>query len=403
METHSHTDPHEAAHGAAAHASPHAVPAGELDLFSFVLLLRKHLWRILGMAILGFIAASVYTLMVKPRYVAATSVVIPRSASVTNLTLQSIGGLDLLGGGFEIYIDIMKSRTVEEDMIRDLNLLDRWKLKDPRVAEGRLAAGSKFAAAPEGLLTITYEDEDPKLAATIANQYLVELKELNNRLTLTSATQQRKFYEQQMLQEKNALEDAEDALERTQEKTGTIEPAAQVAANIGATEGLRAQLRGKQIELAAALQSETEQNPNVIRLRAEIAGLSGQIQAEQTGAGGLASGPASAEAPSRTLTVGRATRDVKFHETQFESLQRQVELAKSQEAKDFSQVETLDSADVPNQKSWPPRTQYSLLGFMVGGTLGVLLTLLEALAKTVMRNPTNQERYRSLVAGRRTE
>ena len=321
---------------------------------------------------------------------------------MTNLSLQSIGGLDLLGGGFEIYIDIMKSRTVQEDMIRDLHLLDRWKIKDPRAAEGRLAARSKFAAAPEGLLTISFEDEDPKMAADVANQYLVELKDLNNRLTLTSATQQRKFFEQQMLAEKNALEDAEEALERSQEKTGTVEPTAQVAASIGATENLRAQLRAKQIELESVLQGETEQNPNVVRLRADIAGLSGQIGAIQNGGGGIASGPPSAEAPARTLTLGRAARDVKFHEAQFESLQRQVELAKSQEAKDFSQVETLDSADVPNRKSWPPRTQYTILGFMLGGVLGVVLTLFEALARTVMKNPANQDRYHALVAGRRS-
>ena len=379
----------------------HAPAAGELDLFSFVLLLRSHLWRIIGCSLLGLAIAATYTMLAKPRYIASTSVVIPHSASASTLTLQSIGGLDLLGGGFEIYIDVMRSRTVQEDLVRDLKLLDRWKLKDPRAAEGLLAARSKFGAAPEGLLTISYEDEDPKTAADVANQYLVELKELNNRLTLTSATQQRKFYEQQMLVEKNALEDAEDVLERTQEKTGTVEPNAQVAANIGATEGLRAQLRARQIELDSALEGETEQNPNVIRLRAEIAGLSGQVQAMQSGGGGVASGPGSAEAPARTLTLGRATRDVRFHEGQFESLQRQVELAKSQEAKDFSQVETLDSADVPNHKSWPPRTQYTLIGAMVGAVIGVLLTLLEALVRTVMTNPTNQDRYRTLVSGRR--
>ena len=205
-----------------------------------------------------------------------------------------------------------------------------------------------------------------------------------------------------MMAEKNALEDAEDALERSQEKTGTVEPDAQVQANIGATEGLRAQLRAKQIELESVLQGETEQNPNVIRLRAEVAGLSGQIEAMQHGGGGVASGPPSADAPSRVLTLGRATRDVKFHEASFESLQRQVELAKSQEAKDFSQVEILDTADVPAAKSWPPRGQYCMVGLLLGGVLGVVLTLLEELARTVMKNPTNQERYKALRDNRRT-
>ena len=378
-----------------------ATPPGELDLFSFVLLLRQHLWRIAVFALLGFVVAAIYSLRVKPRYTATTTVVIPRgNAASANLAVQAIGGLDLLGGGFEIYIDIMKSRTVADDLIRDLDLLHRWNMGDKEAAEGMLAARSSFGATPEGLLVVTVEDEDPKLASAIANQYLVDLQELNHRLSITSAGQLRRYYEQQLVAEKNALADAEVALEQSQVKTGLVAPGAQVQANISTTEGLRANLHARQIELDSLRQGFTDQNPNVVRLRAEIAGLEGQLSAQQSGSDSNAELPAS-QIPARTLAFVRASREVKFHEALFDSLQHEVEVAKEQEAKDFSQIEVLDDAEVPRHKSWPPRSRFSLLGMLSGALIGIFLTLVEQVLRTVMGNSQNQQRYRALVAGKR--
>ena len=252
----------------------------------------------------------------------------------------------------------------------------------------------------EGLLQVTVEDEDPQLAATIANSFLTELEGLNHQLSITSAGLQRKYFEQQMVQEKNALEDAEVALQQSQEKNGSLEPQVQASVSLGASEGVRAQLRAKQVELEALLQGETEQNPEVKRTRAEVAQLEGQLGALQSG-GGVAEGTPANKAPAQELAFVRATREVKFHETLFEGLQRQYEIFKEQEAKDFSQIEVLDPAEAPRTKSWPPRSRFSLIGLFVGAVLGVALTLLRALSRTVMSNPTNRTRAQALISGKK--
>ncbi len=66
---------------------------------------------------------------------------------------------------------------------------------------------------------------------------------MNEGLAITSAGQQRLYFEREMIREKNALADAEVELKKTQETTGILSPLTQVAGNLGAIEQTRAQLR----------------------------------------------------------------------------------------------------------------------------------------------------------------
>ncbi len=69
----------------------------------------------------------------------------------------------------------------------------------------------------------------------------------------------------------------------------------------------------------------------------------------------MATGIPTSKTPERALEYIRRERDVKFHEAVFALLAKQYELAKQEEAKTVSMIEVLDSATVPEHKSWPPR------------------------------------------------
>ena len=47
---------------------------------------------------------------------------------------------------------------------------------------------------------------------------------------------------------------------------------------------------------------------------------------------------------------------MKYHETLYEALAKQYEAAKLDEAKAGALVQVIDAADIPERKSWPPRT-----------------------------------------------
>jgi len=104
--------------------------------------------------------------------------------------------------------------------------------------------------------------------------------------------------------------------------------------------------------------------------------------------------------PEKSLEYIRKLREVKFHETLFELLAREYETAKQQEAKTVSMIEVLDSAMVPEHKSWPPRTLFTLLGFVCGGILGIAYVLIEAFVQKVTANPENRRKYREVFGSR---
>jgi uncharacterized protein involved in exopolysaccharide biosynthesis len=374
---------------------------GELDLFPFAMLLRAHLWRTLLLAFLGVVLAAVYAHTRKPRYAATATILIPQqnNGSAANLALQAATGLDLFGGGYEVYLDILHSRTVQDKLIAEFNLQAHYQVPNIESAEGMLFKRSFIFAGKEGLLIVVVQDEDPKLAADLANGYFTELSQLNARLGITAAGQLRHYYEGEMVKEKDALADAEVALEQSQQKTGVVEPQVQANVELGAEENTRAQLRARQIELQGLLQGATAQNPDVIRLQSEIAGLEGQLRAFQT-SGGPGIGTPASQQPAQALDYIRKLRDVKFHEALLDMITRQVENARQQESKDISMIEVLDAARPTPFPVWPPSRDWMLIGAAAGLVLGLLLSVAEGVYATMMTNPINQRRMREFLRGK---
>ena len=163
----------------------------------------------------------------------------------------------------------------------------------------------------------------------MAAAYMDALHDTNGRLALSQASQQQLFFGQQLEQEKDALENAEVDLRRTEEQTGLIAPTGQTEAEIRTVADTQAQIAVRRVELAALRQSATEQNPDVVRLQSEIADLEGQMASLQKGKGadsGLTI-PTS-RVPQVQLDYVRKEREVKYHEALFEMLARQYEAAR---------------------------------------------------------------------------
>jgi capsule polysaccharide export protein KpsE/RkpR len=68
-------------------------------------------------------------------------------------------------------------------------------------------------------------------------------------------------------------------------------------------------------------------------------------------------------------------RTLKVEEAVFETLTKQYELAKVQEAKEIPSVKVLDAPDIPERKSFPPRTLIVVGGAMLALAFSVLWIL----------------------------
>ena len=375
----------------------------ELDLFGLALMLIRNAWFILGCGALFFIVAAAYLTHVKPRF-AATSVMIVPQGNVTSGALQqqlSLTTSDLLGGGYEIYGDILQSRSVADHLISDYDLKSVYGTSKLENAEDILAALTKVKTSPEGMIRVTVQDTSPQRAADLANDYLRQLDRLNGQLVLTSIGQQRAYLEREMINEKNALADSEVALKEVEESGSGLTPDAVAKSGLTALDQTRAQLRAEQIKLASLLTSETDANPEVVRIRSEIAGLNVQLNSLQSGTTSNENGVPIRQVPQQELEYTRREREVLFHETLFDLLAKQFEEAKQQEARTPSIVQVLDPAVPSSHKAWPPRTYYCALAAVAGFLVGIFLVALRGFASAYIGNPRNAEKLLILKASLR--
>jgi len=143
-----------------------------------------------------------------------------------------------------------------------------------------------------------------------------------------------------------------------QEKSGVIVLDKQAEALITNAALLRAQIAEREVQLKVLRTSATEQNPAVIRLNSELHAMRSELarmESAQSSSPGSAVDLPVGKLPEAAIDYVRARRELKLQETLLESMVRQYEIAKLDEAKEGPTLQQVDVAQPPDHKSKPSR------------------------------------------------
>jgi tyrosine-protein kinase Etk/Wzc len=380
-----------------------------IDLLEVVALLLRGKKTILKfMLVTAALAALVVYFVMKPMYTAEASFLPPQSAPGSGMSqmmsqLGSLSSLGALSGGLkspgDVYVGILKSRTIADDLIKRFGLQNVYKKKRMSDAAKELKGRSAFVSGKDTLITISVEDHDANRATDLANGYLDALYVQNGRLALTEASQRRLFFEQQLEREKDALADAEVELRKTEEQTGLMSPGGQAQMEIESIAQVRAQISSREIELGALKQAATDQNPEVVRLQTQIDGLKQQLQKLESGSGVRQSGnvlPAAAKVPELALEYVRKEREVKYREILFGLIAKQYESARLDESREAPVLQIVDRAVVPDRKSGPQRTLILLASCLFGALAGAGWVIVKDFVGKLQQDPVRATKYEAL-------
>jgi tyrosine-protein kinase Etk/Wzc len=306
------------------------------------------------------------TVFLLPVSYTAEAVIMPPQQAQSALASLTVGALGAVAGGGvasqlglknqnDLYIGILKSRSTQENLIRQFHLQSLYK--EPTLTDTRAALERhvKIETGKDTLIHIAVEDHDPKRAADLANAHVDELYQQNSKLALTEASQRRLFFERQLANEKTALANAEVALKQNQEATGLVMPAGQGEALIRSSAQLRAELASREVQLQTLRSYATDQNPQIQLIQQQIATLHDQIKNLETASGREGMQVSASQLPAAGLDYVRKTRDVKYHEALMEFLAKQYEAAWIDESKSAPVIQVIDRAVEPDKRSWPPR------------------------------------------------
>lgn len=370
--------------------SEHNQSAAEVDasrkveMLDLLMMVAKRKRTILTIA-LGFTLLTGIVSLFMPNKYTAVTVILPPQDTQPSLTAFMLGQLGALGAlapksnSSFVYVDILRSRSVADTLIRRFDLLRVYKVKYMVDAREELRASTDIFADADGLVFVAVEDKDRKFAATLANGYVEELSRMRQELAVSEASQRRRFFEEQLRSAKEDLAEAEVALKKTQETTGLIQLDSQAKAIIESAATLRGQIAAKEVQVRSMRMFATAQNPDLLRSEEELSALRAQLASvarthgSQQGEIALPMG----KVPAAGLEYVRKFRDVKYYETIFELIAKQYEAAKLDEAKSPTLVQVLDKAVEPEKKSKPQRLFMLLTAALVGLILGVVGAFLQ--------------------------
>jgi uncharacterized protein involved in exopolysaccharide biosynthesis len=385
----------------------------EVSLLDILVLLAGRKRFILRFVLGAAVLATIVALLLPVRYEAKIVVLPPQqNSSIGSGLMGQLGNLGSLGslaslasGGLgiknpaDMYVSFLTGRTVEDAVIQRFNLMAEYQQK--RMSDTRKefeAHATVVAGAKDGLIRISVEDRDPKRAAELANGYVDELRKLSASLAITEAARRRLFFEQQLQEAKDNLAGAEEAMKKTQQSTGVLQIDSQARALIESAAVLRAQVSAKQVQIQSMRSFAAEDNPRLILAKQELAALQTQLD--------RVAGSQHDTGSDINLSKGRVTesgmeylnrfRDLKYHETVFELLAKEFEMAKLDEAREGSIIQVVDAAVPPDRRSSPHRLliviAVTIFSFFVAG---LWIVLREAWAR-FFELPENRRRLEAL-------
>ncbi|OEZ98115.1 Wzz/FepE/Etk N-terminal domain-containing protein [Duganella phyllosphaerae] len=356
--------------------------AGDTHITDILIPLARQKKLVIAAPVVAACLALGVGLLIKPTFQSSAAILPPQqqTSSVASM-LGQLGGLAGAAGGLssalknpnDLYVGMLQSRTIADNLITRFKLKERYEAKSLDEARVKLQKAREFLNGKDGLISIVVEDNDPKFAADLANAYVEELAQLTKGLAITEASRRRLFFEKQLLTAKDDLANAEVAMKKMQQTTGLLQLEGQVKGIIANEAQLQGLIAAKEVQLQSMRSFSTSSNPEYVRLQDEVRALNGQLSKLQQGKtreGDLM--VPTGKLPEVGLEYIRSVRDVKYYETIFELLAKQFELAKIDEARDSSTIQSLDRAVPAEKKMKPKLSVFVMIGFLAGGLLGVL-------------------------------
>lgn len=356
---------------------------------------RTFLFRI---SVLGLILGLLVAFLIPPTYTSTARLMPPDSQASSSLAMAE-ASLPLRQSGFsQIAADLLGPRSTSGVFVGVLNsrslqdrIIDRFDLKHvygtKRMDNTRIALASRVVISVDrrsDMVAISVTDRNPNRAAAMANAYVDEMNRLVAELSTFSARRERIFLESFLLNVKQDLENAEKEFSQFASKHNTVDIGEQGKTLVGAAAALQGQLMFAQSELEAVRQIYTDSNVRVRSAKARIEGLQTQLkklagkdQSSTIGPDTNATElyPSMRKLPLLGVTYADFYRRAKVQEAVYEALTQEYDLAKVQEARDIPTVKVLDTANIPDNRSFPPRLLIAILSLLLTLTAGVGLVL----------------------------
>ena len=176
-----------------------------VKLLELMQVLVKRKMLIIKTCSIALIVSVAYSLTLPNIYSATARILPPQKDTGGGISalIGQAGGLASLaagglGGGGDLYVGILKSRSVNDAVVQRLGLVKHYKAEGLEAARESLGGAVKVQAGKDGIISITAEDKSPEMSSVLANTFVDELGKTTVRLNLSKAGTERLFLEKRL-------------------------------------------------------------------------------------------------------------------------------------------------------------------------------------------------------------
>jgi len=249
----------------------------------------------------------------------------------------------------------LKSRRLREAIIREFNLMEKYKAKTIESALSQLDSKIDMEVTDEGALMFSILDRDSLQAKLMADAILRELGAATISLGTRAGQRNRRFIHSRIESVKEELAGVEQAMRDFTARYGTYDLPTQLASVVDQLIQMEVALADAEIEYDIASASLDEKHPQLDFLRIQRDEIKAKVEDLMAGKGKSNLLPNLNELPDVAVEYARLTRDIEILSALLEFLYPQYEQARLQEAKDEPTLLALDYPRVPQKKDKPKR------------------------------------------------
>jgi tyrosine-protein kinase Etk/Wzc len=275
----------------------------------------------------------------------------------------------LAPGNSQLYIQILKSRTAAEYVIRTNNLMDFYDAENEYETVKRLQKDLALDLSKEGVITlyvnvssgylpIIFSDINSikKLSARISNSFIEALDSINREKISYRAKKGREYIEEQLKITKIELDTAEVKLMEFQKKNKTVSLPDQLTSVIESAAKLKAEIVNTEIEIGLLEPNSRPDNRTLLALKKKLNQLNDEYDKFNIDSDDYL--VAFSNVPELGMELSKLMRTVKIKNEVYLLLQQQYYKERIQENRDVPTIDVLDEA-IPPEKKASPRIIYS--------------------------------------------
>ena len=349
----------------------------------------------------------VLSLLSSPIYTAYARLLPPQTnTSTASAQFNQVGGGALLGASAltlknpsDLYASLFYSRAVQDNVIARFKLAEHYGISDADLLRTDISKRTKVEVGKDGIITLAYTDKTASNAADIANGMIDAMYQIAQRLAKEEAERRSEFYISLVAEAQSRLAVALEELRVVEKETNLTRLKGQEESSVSTLMELQGLISTREIELKKMLVTATEQHPEIVRVKSEVASLRAELQRlfantkrptkddekanpkqktdKLKANSGIVTGllfPFNSYADSRAKVEPLRTA-VESYANVLSQLIRAQALSRIDETRDFAGISILDSAVPPTRKSGPKVGTNTVVGLLIGFLVATMLAV----------------------------